>query len=162
MVSWMVCHHQPRPPLRPGFVPSAAASPLWIAVGCPWCESDISAEGSFTFPAGVDFGSLRRVRLRSEIDVAALNLGALIDDRLALIDLWLDVDDTDGAEIDVIVEARVTDDDPAGTPVWSAWSRLDATEDELRAVELRARLTSASPDYNLLLTRLRIHAEEVP
>ena len=27
--------------------------------------------------------------------------------------------------------------------------------------ELRARLISASPDYNVLVTRLRIHAEEV-
>jgi hypothetical protein len=150
-------------------VMSLAADPDWIgdkvnvAVdGAALKLLDIGLEGSFTFPVGMDFGSLRRVRLRSEIDVAALNLGALIDDRLALIDNWLDVDDTDGAEIDVIVEARVTDDDPAGTPAWSAWSRLDATEDELRAVELRARLTSASPDYNVLALRLRIHAEEVP
>lgn len=122
---------------------------------------DIGAEGRFTFPAGMDFGALRRVRLRSEIDVAALNLGGLIDDRTALIDSWLDVDDTDGAEIDVIVEARSTDDDPAGTPLWSDWSRLDSSEDEVRAVELRARLISASPDCNVLLLRLRVHAEEV-
>ncbi|MFD2101872.1 hypothetical protein ACFSKJ_00335 [Tabrizicola soli] len=102
------------------------------------------------------------MRLRSEIDVAALNLGGIFDDRLAPIDSWLDVDDTDGAEIDVVVEARVTDDDPAGAPVWSDWSRLDSSEDEVRAVELRARLTSASPDYNVLVAKLRIHAEEVP
>ena len=86
----------------------------------------------------------------------------MIDDRTALIDAWLDVDDTEGAEIDVIVEMRVTDDDPAGTPLWSGWSRLDSSEDEIRAVELRARLISASPDYNVLLSKLRIHAEEVP
>ncbi|MFD2103136.1 phage tail protein [Tabrizicola soli] len=149
-------------------VMSLAADPGWIGTGVNVAVdggalklADIGSEGSFTFPAGMDFGTLRRVRLRSEIDVAALNLGGLIDDRLALIDSWLDVDDTDGAEIDVIVEARVTDDDPAGMPVWSDWSRLDSSEDEVRAVELRARLMSESPDYNVLLLRLRIHAEEV-
>lgn len=149
-------------------VMSLAADPGWIGDkinvvvdGAALKLDDISAEGIFTFPVGMDFGALRRVRLRSEIDVAALNLGGLFDDRLALIDSWLDVDDTDGAEIDVIVEARSTDDDPAGVPVWSGWSRLDSSEDEVRAVELRARLSSASPDYNVLVSKLRIHAEEV-
>jgi hypothetical protein len=149
-------------------VMSLAADPGWIgdkinvAVdGAALKLSDIAAEGTFTFPVGMDFGGLRRVRLRSEIDVAALSLGGLFDDRTALIDSWLDVDDTDGAEIDVIVEARSTDDNPAGVPSWSAWSRLDSSEDEVRAVELRARLSSANPDYNVLVSKLRIHAEEV-
>lgn len=149
-------------------VMSLTAEPGWIGEkvnvaveGGAMKLVDIGSEGRFTFPAGMDFGALRRVRLRSEIDVAALKLGGLIDDRTALIDSWLDVDDTDGAEIDVIVEARSTDDDPAGTPLWSDWSRLDSSEDEVRAVELRARLISESPDYNVLLLRLRIHAEEV-
>ena len=149
-------------------VMSLAADPGWIGGGSNVTVDgaalklvDLADEGLFIFPAGMDFGALRRVRLRSEIDVAALNLGGMIDDRLAPIDGWPDLDDTDGAEIDVIVEARSTDDDPAGTPVWSAWSRLDSSEDEVRAVELRARLISASPDYNVLVTRLRVHAEEV-
>ncbi len=149
-------------------VVSLVAEPGWIGDkanveidGAALKLIDIAAEGVFTFPAGMDFGALRRLRLRSEIDVAALNLGGLIDDQTQAIDSWLDVDDTDGAEIDVIVEARSTDDDPAGTPHWSPWSRLDSSEDEVRAVELRARLLSASPDYNVLVSKLRIHAEEV-
>ena len=149
-------------------VMSLAADPAWIggkvnvAVdGAALTLIDLGVEGVFTFPAGMDFGALRRVRLRSEMDVAAVSLGGLFDDRAALIDSWLDVDDTDGAEIDVIVEARSTDDNPAGAPNWSVWSRLDSSEDEVRAVQLRARLISASPDYNVLVTKLRIHAEEV-
>jgi hypothetical protein len=149
-------------------VMSLAADPGWIGDGVNVVVdgaalklADIAAEGVFTFPVGMDFGAPRLIRLRSEIDVAALSLGGLFDDRTALIDTWLDVDDTDGAEIDVIVEARSTDDDPAGSPTWSTWSRLDSSEDEVRAVELRARITSASLDYNVLLSRLRIHAEEV-
>ncbi len=149
-------------------VMSLSADPGWIGDkinvaidGAALKLSDIAVEGTFTFPVGMDFGVLRLVRLRSEIDVAALSLAGLFDDRTALIDSWLDVDDTDGAEIDVIVEARSTDDNPAGAPNWSAWSRLDSSEDEVRAVELRARLMSASPDYNVLVSKLRIHAEEV-
>ena len=123
--------------------------------------TNIAAEGLFTFPAGMDFGALKRVRLRSAIDVAALNLAALIDARVQLIDTWIDFDNSEGALIDVIVEARVTDDNPAVSPVWSAWSRLDSSEFNVRAAEFRARLTSSSPDFNVLVTKLRIHAEEV-
>lgn len=147
---------------------SLAEDPLWAGAtvnltvdGAALTLADVAAEGLYTFPLGMDLGAPRRIRLRSEIEAAALSLSGTVDERLAPIDSWLDVDDTDGAEIDVIVEARVTDDDPAGSPAWSPWSRLDASEDEIRAAEFRARLTSASPDYNLLLTRLRIHAEEV-
>lgn len=149
-------------------VMSLAADPGWIGNGVNVIVDgaalklvDLAAEGIFTFPVGMDFGTPRLVRLRSEIDVAALALSGFFDDRSDPIDAWLDVDDTDGAEIDVIVEARSTDDDPSSNPVWSGWSRIDSSEDEVRAVELRARLSSASPDYNVLLSKLRIHAEEV-
>ena len=145
-----------------------AADPGWAGTrvnlsvdGAALKLTDVAAEGRYTFPIGMDFGALRRIRLRSEIEAAALSLSGTVDERAAPIDSWLDVDDTDGAEIDVIVEARMTDDDPAGSPAWTPWSRLDASEDEIRAAEFRARLRSASPDCNLLLTRLRIHAEEV-
>jgi hypothetical protein len=147
---------------------SLAADPGWIGTltnvqvdGAALKLTNLAAEGVFTFPAGMDFGALKRVRLRSVIDVAALSIGALFDARVQSIDSWLDVDDTDGAEIDVIVEARSTDDNPAVAPIWSVWSRLDSSEDEVRAVQLRARLISSSPDYNVLVSKLRIHAEEV-
>ncbi|TCO68504.1 phage tail protein [Rhodovulum euryhalinum] len=153
------------------FAPVAhlAADPDWAGMatnlvpdGAALRLADPAGEGLYLFPIGMDFGAPRRVRLRSEIEVAALALSGSIDARSAPIDDWLDVDDTDGAEIDVVVEARTTDDDPAASPAWTSWTRLDATEDEVRAVELRARVTSGSPDYGVLLTRLRIHAEEVP
>ena len=74
-------------------VMSLAADPGWIGDkinvvvdGAALKLSDITAEGVFTFPVGMDFGTLRLLRLRSEIDVAALALGGLVDDRTALID----------------------------------------------------------------------------
>ncbi len=149
-------------------VTSLVADPGWpgalanvVVDGAALKLINIAAEGLFTFPAGMDFGALKRVRLRSVIDAAALNLAALIDARVQLMDGWLDVDDTEGAEIDVIVEARVTDDNPAAAPVWSVWSRLDSSEFNVRGVQLRTRLSSKSADYNVLVSKLRIHAEEV-
>lgn len=121
----------------------------------------LGTPGLYEFALGSDLGSVKTVRVRSDIDVAALNLSATIDDRTEPIDSWPDFDDTDGAEVDCIVEMRTTPDDPAGTPTWSGWSRVDALEIEARGFEFRARLTSASLDYNLVVSGLSVTLDEV-
>jgi len=121
----------------------------------------LTSEGVYLFPTTFDNTTVAAFRIRPDIDVAALNLTATIDDRLTLIDTWVDFDDSEGAEIDVIVEMRQTDDDPAGSPTWSDWAQLDSTEEELRAAQFRARLITSSVDYNVLLSGLSIYIDEV-
>ena len=123
--------------------------------------TDIAAPGLYEFASGLDFGTVKSFRLRSEIDVAALSLSETIDDREDNIDDWADFDGTDGAETDVIVEARFTDDDPSGTPEWTGWQRVDSTEIEARALQARARLLSLSDDFNVLVSEMRVYADEV-
>ncbi len=123
--------------------------------------TDISLPGMYEFVSGFDFTTVKAVRLRSDIDVSALDLSSTIDDRTDKIDTWDDFDGGADADVDVIVEARYTDDDPSGTPTWTDWSRIDSTEIETRGVECRATLISNSSDYNVLLSQLRIYADEV-
>ena len=118
-------------------------------------------EGQYLFATAFDNLTVAAFRVRPDIDVSALNLGSTIDDRTSLIDTWVDFDDTEGAEIDVIVEMRHTDDDPAGSPTWSAWAQLDATEEEFRGAEFRARLITTSSDFNVLLAGLSVYIDEV-
>lgn len=122
--------------------------------------TDVSAQGVYSFNGALDLGLERAVRLRSEIDVSAITLNATIDDRLDLIDTWPDFDGIDGADTDVIVEVRTTDDNPAGSPVWTDWTRLDATEEAFRGAQFRARLISNSADYNPLVAALSIRVDE--
>jgi hypothetical protein len=123
--------------------------------------TDVSLPGLYEFALGLDFGAVKLARLRSVVDVTGLNLAATIDARTELIDDWFDFDDTDGAEVDVVMEFRTTPDDPAGTPDWSDWRRLDSAEVSARGVQARAHLISESPDFNVLVTQLRLIADEV-
>jgi hypothetical protein len=118
-------------------------------------------EGQYSFAAGLDLGAVKRVRLRSEIGLAALALNDRIDARTALMDAWADFDGSAGAEIDVLFEIRETDDDPAGNPLWGPWGRLDAHEIEARAVQARAHLTTKDASYTPIVSQLRLYADEV-
>ena len=118
-------------------------------------------EGLYSFAARLDFGAVRRVRLRSDIGVAVLALLDRIDARLDPIDSWADFDGTDGAQTDVVMEVRESDDDPAGPATWSAWGRIDNHEVEARAIEARAWLRTEDAAYTPVVSRLRLYADEV-
>lgn len=122
---------------------------------------DPAVPGLYAFAAGLDFGSPRAIRLRSEIRLSAIAIGTGIDDRTEPIDTWADFDGTDGAEVDAAIEVRLTGDDPAASPAWSDWARVDSSETRARAIEARARIASGSGDFNVAVSRLRLHAEEV-
>lgn len=124
-------------------------------------EGGIKPEGTYTFSAGMDLTTVRRVRLRSYVETGLNATGDLIDDRQMPIDDWLSFDGADGGEVDVVVEFRSTDDNPGGSPVWSEWSRLDATEVNRRAFQFRARLTTANANYTPAVSALRVFADEV-
>lgn len=123
-------------------------------------EGGVLTTGSYAFNTGMDFGSVKLVRLRSVIDVSVLDLATTLDDRIGDIDSWASFDGADGGEVDVVVEARVTPDDPAGSPTWGPWGRIDSTEISARGVQARAILTTNEVNFAPSVTVLELHADE--
>ncbi|HYH68337.1 MAG TPA: hypothetical protein VD866_26830, partial [Urbifossiella sp.] len=118
--------------------------------------------GTYTFASGTDLGAVGKVRVETSLDISAVNINDRVDSRYGMIDDWLDFDGTlAGGSVDVWVEARETDDDPAGTPAWGDWGRVDAADYDCRALQYRAVLTSADPAYNVNVSRLRVSIKEV-
>ena len=74
-------------------------------------------------------------------------------------DLWPDFDGTIGVPGDCIVDVRSTNDNPAGSPVWSAWSALTVREFQARAFQFRARLSISDPSYNIRVSALSVTSE---
>ena len=142
----------------------ATAGTLKLATGVDAAGSPVvlAPEGLYQFEGLLDFGVVRRVRLRSDILVGASALSDDLDDRMTPIDSWADFDGSEGAEIDVVLEVRETDDDPSGpTPVWGPWGRIDNSEIEARAVEARAWLRTGDPAFTPIVSELRLVADEV-
>jgi hypothetical protein len=121
----------------------------------------IVPDGIYNFASGLDLGSVKVVRLRSDIALTAVDIFDLIDARENNIDEWPAFDGVDGGEVDVVMEVRVTPDDPEASPIWSYWSRVDNTEITARGIQSRARLSSTDNSFTPAVTRLRLYADEV-
>ena len=124
-------------------------------------EGGIAASAGYDFAAGMNFGAIKRTRLRSIIDLSVLNILSSMDARTGDIDTWVSFDGTDGSEVDVYVEARTTQTNPSGSPVWSGWSRVDSHEVQAWGVQARAVLKSYDPSFTPIVSTLRLAADEV-
>jgi hypothetical protein len=121
-----------------------------------------TGSGTYTFAAGIDLGSVKRVQLRTTLAMQVVQSSSLIDSRTDFIDDWLDVDGAAAGGVgDCVIEVRETDDDPGGTPVWSEWRRLITADYTARAFQFRARLSCTDPAYNVQVSQLRVTAKEV-
>jgi hypothetical protein len=119
------------------------------------------AAGIYNFASGLDLGSVKSVRLRSDIALTAVDMFDLIDARENNIAEWPLFDGVDGGEVDVVMEVRVTPDDPAADPVWGYWGRVDNTEITARGIQSRALLSSTDTSFTPAVTRLRLYADGV-
>jgi hypothetical protein len=124
-------------------------------------EGGILPTGTYTFATGINAGLVKRMRLRSVIDMVSDNVFDQIDTRTGNIDDWLSFDGVDGGEVDVEVEFRTTQTSPAGSPVWSDWGRVENTETSAWGVQARAILTSNDASFTPVVSQLRLVADEV-
>ena len=75
---------------------------------------------------------------------------------------WADFDESSNATgINATVIVRTTDDDPAGSPTWSDWQKLDSAEFYARGFDFHIVLITDTLDYNINVTELEIEVEEV-
>lgn len=120
----------------------------------------LSAEGVYTFNNAYDFGSVTKVRLTSILEAEVTSILANIDDIEANIDDWASFDqELDGGQADAWVEFSQTDDNPAGSPTWSSWMRLDTAEVEARGVQARVQMRSYDLAFNIEIATLQVKAE---
>jgi hypothetical protein len=130
--------------------------------------ADLDAYGGFTgagtyeFSVGADLTTVKRVRIVTTLTVTAAQITDKVDSRTGTVDDWLDWDGPDaGSAVDVVIEVRETDDDPAGSPTWSDWKRLVAAEYQARGFQFRARLYSNDPAYTPQVSALGVTIKEV-
>ena len=122
----------------------------------------LASSGTYDFAGGIDQGAVKRCRLTATIAATVVNPLDLIDERTLPIDEWVDFDGDLGADVaDAQVYVRTTNDDPAGSPVWSDWELLTVAEFAARAFDFQARLETSDTTYNIQVSQLTVSCDEV-
>jgi predicted phage tail protein len=119
---------------------------------------DVQASGTYNFANALDLGTAYAVDLKRYFVTRGFYPSDLIDSRLELMDLW---DDFDGGVIDQVnakLYMRATNDNPAGTPTWTAWQEFVNGTFNGRAFEFKAELTSTNTSQNILIDALGYEA----
>nr|MBP8296282.1 hypothetical protein [Burkholderiales bacterium] len=119
----------------------------------------ITPSGRCFFSTGVNLGSPQRVRLTPLLRATVVNTLDQWDSRAGAIDTWASIDGVVGGEADAWLEGRYTTDNPAGTPVWSEFIRLEGGEFYMWAMQVRVQLRSYDPAFNIHIDQLRISAD---
>ena len=127
--------------------------------------STAPATGTYDFSTYIDTGSARRVRARIDMLVSRQDDGSgLWDDITGDIDSlagnWDDLTGgTQFADSNVVGYISVTSDDPAGSPVWSPYTRFRSGDYYGRAFRFRIELTTTSADVTPLIEELVARVE---
>lgn len=119
-------------------------------------------DGIYTFANSIDLGTVTRCRLTAIIESLVFAPGDLIDARTQSVDDWPVFDGVPvGEEADGYIQVRFTNDNPAGSPAWSDWQRLDAAEFSNRAFQFRLVLTRNDETVSIEITAAGVVAEEL-
>ena len=115
--------------------------------------------GEYAFASTLDLEAVYSLDLERRLVSRGIYPDDTIDSRTALIDTW---DDFDGGVVDQVnaeLYVRKTDDDPSGTPTYSAWQPLANGVLKARAFQFKAVLTSSDSAQNILVDELGYKAQ---
>ena len=114
--------------------------------------------GEYAFANSVDLTQPYDVNLRKTLKASSFILNSLFDDRTDLIDSWGYIDavggTTEAAKCNAAVYVRSTNDDPSGSPTWSAYKEFSNVLITGRAFQFKAILTSGDTNQNIAISEL--------
>ena len=115
---------------------------------------DILSSAEYQFNNTLDLGARFALDIKRRFVTRAFFPNDTIDARTALVDTWNDFDGANADAVNAKLYMRRTDDDPSGTPTYTAWQEFVAGTFKGRAFQFKAELTSADIAQNILIDEL--------
>lgn len=117
------------------------------------------ATGSYAFSAALDMTTVATRRFEADISAVSFIASDLIGSR-GLVSTWPSVAGSEVNDCDVTLYAAITDDDPAGTPTWSAWMPFFVADFTCRAAKFKLDFQAADPTHNIAVDTLVVDVKE--
>jgi hypothetical protein len=118
----------------------------------------IAASGEADFSSVLDLTTVAVRRVQVAITAQAFDVADYIDGADDM-DSNEDIDGSAINDCDATIYCATTPDDPAGSPVWSAWQPFFVADFEARAMKFRIGMTSGLPSHALAVSALSVSAK---
>jgi len=122
-------------------------------------DGNVDAEGFYFFGNSTDLGSVYISRLTANLKTVRLDYVNLFDSAPGLFDNrpgLFDGDPNAFDDVDVELQIRTTEDDPAGTPTFSDWQPFVVGDYKARAMQYRARLSTTDDQATPAVSELTV------
>ena len=116
----------------------------------------IEDSGTYYFANNVDLGGVYTSRLTAVLESSTALATDLIDNRIANIDSWSNFDGEPSDKLSATLQMRRTEDDPTGSPTWTAWEPFLVGDYYSRGYEFRVVVTNDDANYNISITKLEV------
>ncbi len=121
-------------------------------------SGDILSSAEYAFNNALDLGAVYSLDLSRRFVTEAYFPNDTVDTRNALIDTWADFDGPEADAVNAKLYMRSTNDDPSGTPTYSAWREFVNGTFAGRGFQFKAELTSSDVGQNILVEQLGYEA----
>lgn len=122
----------------------------------------INTSGTYEFATNMDLSTVKNVRLQRQLTVQIINALDQFDSRAGNVDTWADFDGNEGAAVaNIKLYYASTDDNPAGSPTWSAYKEFTSVEERARAYKFKAVFSTTDSAYNIKCTAMAVQASTI-
>jgi len=115
--------------------------------------------GEYAFASTLDLEAVYSLDLERRLVSRGLYPSDTWDSRTDLIDTWGDIDGGVVDQVNAELYVRKTNDNPSGSPTYSAWQPLASGVLKARAFQFKAVLTTANAAQNILVDELGYKAQ---
>ncbi len=115
----------------------------------------VVGSGTYAFAATQDLGAVYTSQLTATINVVSFDTASLWDSD----DLIDGIDPVDGdaiSDVNAVLFVRTTNDDPSGSPTWSAWQRFFIGQYTARAFKFKLGLVTGATNHNICVTSITV------
>jgi len=129
-------------------------------------DGTVAPEGVYFFSTGIALNAVTRMMVETVIETEIVDESNSWD-AIADIDEVADIDaigagTAQPGQADAWIEARTTRDDPAGSPTFGPWQRVDSGIFNHRAIEFRIQARSFADTVNIRIKQARVLVRELP
>jgi len=117
--------------------------------------------GTYEFDDYLDAGFVQTWRVTPTLAFTVGDTADTIDQRTAYMDSWKDFDDNgkDMTDVFATIYISTTQDDPAGSPTWSAWKKIVVGDYEARAFKFKVEVSITDTSHQIYISTLSVEVD---